>query len=283
VLDTLEAMQLSRTAAHSLALHKPLMLLVALSLLEADGAQRSWRPSELAPPLRAVWATYSGSPAAADAALACFELAGEPFWKIAGGRPASPAALRGQDSAAHLHPAKLGELVATDRAARLDLAEAVVARWWPPAVGPQLLEALALRRTYRLVVLAPGQLEACLANGTWGVQSYVELNGWRCGDGLLVHVTQAGELRATAIATRDPHEAHTSWQNTDRKRHPRQIAFRVTARLAPGVSTKRALEPVRRGAPENWFKGFLAASHALEAADAAALLAAVEDALAASA
>lgn len=57
---------------------------------------------------------------------------------------------------------------------------------------------------------------------------------------------------------------------------PWRIGFIPLGELRTGIATRAVLEPLRPGAPKNWFHGFIQASHSLAAADFEALRTAFE-------
>ena len=283
------SMQLQQSSEQGAALHKPLLMLAAISRLEAGTGERGvFRFSDLEETFSALWPKYGGRSSQPDAALPFFHLSREPFWRLDGipdGRSSPPptSTLRSDGVAARIVPDALADLLAKDRAARLHAADALLLRWWPTAAARQLARALSLSRTHRLLIVDPENFDVCVQSGTWGSQTESALKKWRIGDALLFHVTKGGGIRATAVVAGDAyHDDAPLWQDMRGKAYPWRIPFRLAARLESGVATKTVLEPLRPGAAANWFNGFIQSSHSLSDEDAYALLDAFEDLLAAS-
>lgn len=278
---------MQRSAAQGAALHKPLLMLVALSVLERGKAGRqAFRFSELEDQFCALWPQFGGRSSAADPALPFFHLSRDRFWALDGvsaeqTSPPSMAVLRGDGVAGRLQPAELLELLRANRAARLEAAEAILGRWWPTASARRLANALSLSRTHRILVVDPENFDICVEGGTWGAQSESALKNWKPGDALLFHVTKGGGIRATAITVGDVYRDDAPlWQDMRGKTYPWRLPFHLVARLDVGVPSRQVLEPLRPGAPANWFNGFIQSSHELTDEDAYALLDAFENALA---
>lgn len=268
------------------ALHKPLATLCLFALME-QGMLTSNRIhfSEVEKLFRDLWPKYGGRTTPSDPALPFFHLRSEPFWSLQGvdSAASSPPALsdlRSDDVWAELVPAELFTQLQDDRESRLDVAESLLARWWPVHIGQALAEELDLARAHYICIVDPDNFEVCLRSGTWGAKSESSLRNWRPGDLLLFHVTRGAGLSAIGVATSSVHRDDSPlWQDMSGHSYPWRLAFRLVSRLPVGINTKSVLQPLRDGAPRNWFNGFIQSTHSLTREDASALVNAFNEAL----
>jgi HKD family nuclease len=138
--------------------------------------------------------------------------------------------------------------------------------------------AAAARR--QLLVVNPDNYALCMQYRTWGHQHEREINAYQAGDVFLFHVTQGRGIAAMGMFTGPPyHDGAEVWKNMGKGSFPWRRRFVVLGELRTGIPTREVLEPLRVGAPRNWFHGFIQASHSLSAADFAALHGVFERAL----
>jgi HKD family nuclease len=142
----------------------------------------------------------------------------------------------------------------------------------------QYRATIANRR--QLLVVTPENFAICMRHGTWGHQREHEIRAYGPGDVFLFHVTGGRGIAAMGMFTGVPyHDEAAVWQDMGRGSFPWRMRFVTLGELRTGVPTKATLEPLRPGAPRNWFNGYIQASHSLNVDDFAALRGAFERAL----
>lgn len=160
------------------------------------------------------------------------------------------------------------------------LTEAESSRWQLPQARRFYAEdrlALAQYRATRssarwLLVSTPENYQISLTNGLWGRQRESEIGNHRRGDVFFIHVSRFSAIMAMGMFFGDPFFDDTPlWTHDPRGNYPWRIRLSFFGRLHTGIPTKQILAPLRVGAPQRWFNGFIQASHTLEDTDFQAL------------
>lgn len=129
---------------------------------------------------------------------------------------------------------------------------------------------VAARR--QLLVVTPDNYALCMRHRTWGHQHEHEIKAYQPGDVLFFHVTEGRGIAAMGMFTGPCYyDSAEVWKNMGKGSFPWRRKFVVLGELRTGISTREVLEPLRVGAPKNWFHGFIQSSHSLSPADFAAL------------
>jgi HKD family nuclease len=137
---------------------------------------------------------------------------------------------------------------------------------------------VAVRRW--LLVVSPENYEVCMRERLWGRQHEHEVRGYSPGDILFFHVTGGRGVAAFGIFTGAPFfDPRPLWVASKRGIFPWRIRLMPLGELRTGLPTREALEPLRMGAPRNWFHGFIQQSHELAREDFDAIYGEFERAL----
>jgi hypothetical protein len=114
----------------------------------------------------------------------------------------------------------------------------------------------------------------------WGRQNEREIRAYSPGDVFFFHVTGRSRIAAFGMFTGEPYRDEKAiWGADPRGVFPWRIKLEPLGELRNGISTKEVLATLRKGAPKNWFHGFIQQSHALDIEDFGALKTAFEKAL----
>lgn len=131
-----------------------------------------------------------------------------------------------------------------------------------------------------LLVVNPENYAICMRERLWGRQQEREARSYTPGDVFFFHVTGGRGIAAFGIFTGAPfRDLRPLWAPNERGSFPWRIRLMPLAELRAGLPTRQLLEPLRSGAPRNWFNGFIQQSHELATDDFEALHAAFESAL----
>jgi hypothetical protein len=107
-----------------------------------------------------------------------------------------------------------------------------------------------------------------------------EIQRFDAGDVFFFHLTGGRGVRAMGMFTGPAYfDDADVWKNMDKGAYPWRRRFLLLGELRTEIPTRAILEPLRPGAPKNWFHGFIVASHTLTAEDFEALRGAFEAAL----
>jgi HKD family nuclease len=132
----------------------------------------------------------------------------------------------------------------------------------------------------QLLVVSPENFALCMRHGTWGHQHEQEIRAYQPGDIFFFHVTKGRGIAAMGMFTGPAYfDRAEVWQDMGNGSFPWRRKFVVLGELRTGIPTRQVLEPLRPGAPKNWFHGFIQSSHSLTSGDFAALQSAFEAAL----
>jgi hypothetical protein len=119
-----------------------------------------------------------------------------------------------------------------------------------------------------------------MRSGVWARQSEKEICDCTRGELFFFHVTGERGVAAFGMFTGDPYRDEQPVEGTVSDRAlPWRIAIEPLGELRHGIDTKAILAPLRQGAKDHWFSGFVRTSHTLDPADFAALQRAFEGAL----
>jgi hypothetical protein len=132
-----------------------------------------------------------------------------------------------------------------------------------------------------LLVVNPVNYEVCMRMRVWGRQHEHEAHRYAAGDLCFFHVTGRSEVLAMGMFTGSPYgDEAPLWPRSAAGVFPWRVRFVPLGELQRvGISTRDVLQPLHRGAPRNWFHGFIQQSHELRPEHASALRIAFERAL----
>jgi HKD family nuclease len=131
-----------------------------------------------------------------------------------------------------------------------------------------------------LLVTSPENFAATMRRGVWARQSEKEIVTYTRGDVFFFHVKGGRGIAAFGMFTGLPYRDEEPVEGGEPGRAlPWRIAIEPLGELRHGIDTKQVLAPLRPGAPDRWFSGFVQQSHSLDPADFAALSRAFEAAL----
>jgi HKD family nuclease len=131
-----------------------------------------------------------------------------------------------------------------------------------------------------MIVVTPKNYDLCMKSLTCGRKTEERINRFAAGDVFFFHVTDGPGVRAMGMFTGPSYyDDADTWKNMDQGAYPWRRRFILLGELRTGLPTRAILEPLRPGAPKNWFQGYIVASHILTLDDFEALRAAFEQAL----
>jgi HKD family nuclease len=127
-----------------------------------------------------------------------------------------------------------------------------------------------------LLVVTPKNYAVCLATKSFGRRRQAELERYAKGDPFFFHVTGRGRgLRAMGMFVGEAYrDENVIYRAMDGGAQLFRKKFVILGELKKEVSTRSILESLRKGAPKNWFNGFVQDSHRLGMVDFDALRAA---------
>ena len=127
-----------------------------------------------------------------------------------------------------------------------------------------------------LLVVTPKNYAVCLATKSFGRRRQAELERYAKGDPFFFHVTGRGRgLRAMGMFVGEAYRDETDiFRAMDGGAQLFRKKFVILGELKKEISTRAILEVLRKGAPKNWFNGFVQDSHRLTMVDFEALRAA---------
>ncbi len=163
---------------------------------------------------------------------------------------------------------------------------------WPDKVAEQRLAWAVSKRLgehrgraaagRHLLVVTPKNYAVCLSTKSFGRRRQAELERYAKGDAFFFHVTGRGRgLRAMGMFVEEAYRDESDMFRTmDGGAQLFRKKFVVLGELRKEIGTRPILEALRKGAPRNWFNGFVQDSHRLSVADFGALQTAFWQALA---
>ena len=124
-----------------------------------------------------------------------------------------------------------------------------------------------------LLVVTPKNFAVCLATKSFGRRRQAELERYAKGDPFFFHVTGRGRgLRAMGMFVGEAYrDENDIFRAMDGGAQLFRKKFVILGELKKEIGTRGVLESLRKGAPRNWFNGFVQDSHRLSMADFEAL------------
>lgn len=124
-----------------------------------------------------------------------------------------------------------------------------------------------------LLVVTPKNYAVCVATKSFGRRRQAELERYAKGDPFFFHVTGRGRgLRAMGMFVGEAYrDENMIFRAMDGGAQLFRKKFVILGELKKEVSTRGVLESLRKGAPKNWFNGFVQDSHRLTMVDFDAL------------
>jgi hypothetical protein len=119
------------------------------------------------------------------------------------------------------------------------------------------------------LVVTPKNYAVCLATKSFGRRRQAELERYAKGDPFFFHITGRGRgLRAMGMFVGEAYRDETDiFRAMDGGAQLFRKKFVILGELRKEVSTRAILETLRKGAPKNWFNGFVQDSHRLSMLD----------------
>lgn len=130
-----------------------------------------------------------------------------------------------------------------------------------------------------LLVGTPENYAICMRTRTWGHQTEDKIRRYRPGDLFLFHVNGRGVAAMGMFTGPYYWDDAELWQRMPKGSFPWRIKFVTLGELRTGVPTRAVLQPLRPGAPKNWFQGYIQSSHSVAATEFLALQTAFEAAV----
>lgn len=120
-----------------------------------------------------------------------------------------------------------------------------------------------------LLVVTPKNFSVCLATKSFGRRRQAELERYAKGDPFFFHVTGRGRgLRAMGMFVGEAYrDENVIFRAMDGGAQLFRKNFVILGELKKEISTRAVLESLRKGAPKNWFNGFVQDSHRLSMID----------------
>ncbi|MBK9264822.1 MAG: hypothetical protein IPM54_34195 [Polyangiaceae bacterium] len=124
-----------------------------------------------------------------------------------------------------------------------------------------------------LLVVTPKNYAICLATKSFGRRRQAELERYAKGDPFFFHVTGRGRgLRAMGMFVGEAYRDESDiFRAMDGGAQLFRKKFVIFGELEKEMGTRAILESLRKGAPKNWFNGFVQDSHRLSMTDFEAL------------
>jgi HKD family nuclease len=124
-----------------------------------------------------------------------------------------------------------------------------------------------------LLVVTPKNFAVCLATKSFGRRRQAELERYAKGDPFFFHVTGRGRgLRAMGMFVGEAYrDENDIFRAMDGGAQLFRKKFVILGELKKEIGTRGVLESLRKGAPKNWFNGFVQDSHRLTMVDFDAL------------
>jgi HKD family nuclease len=115
-----------------------------------------------------------------------------------------------------------------------------------------------------LIVVTPQNYDLCMRSLTCGRKKESDIERFAAGDVFFFHVTEGRGVRAMGMFTGPAYYDDADvWKKMDKGAYPWRRRFVVLGELRTEIPTRVILEPLRPGAPKNWFQGYVVASHTL--------------------
>lgn len=124
-----------------------------------------------------------------------------------------------------------------------------------------------------LLVVTAKNFAVCLATKSFGRRRQAELERYAKGDPFFFHVTGRGRgLRAMGMFVGEAYrDENDIFRAMDGGAQLFRKKFVILGELKKEIGTRGVLESLRKGAPKNWFNGFVQDSHRLSMTDFEAL------------